>query len=274
MLPLMALDMTCFICATCGTQYAPSTEPPERCPVCEDDRQYVDPDGQRWTDHGELLRTLHHRIEHDGDLLGIGIAERFGIPQRALIVPTPDLNVMWDCISLVGPDALAAIDAAGGVDAIAISHPHFYASMVEWSEALGGVPILLHEADRDWIARPSPRIELWRGDRLAIAPELELVHLPGHFPGSAALHWSNAPGGRQALLAGDSVHVTADRHVTVMHSVPNYIPVGPGVIDDIARRLEGLDFDDLYGFTWGLNIVGDARRAVDRSLARYAAAIA
>lgn len=267
--------MTPFICATCGTQYAPSPRPPERCPICEDDRQYVGPDGQRWTDHDELSSSLHHRIEHDGDLLGIGIVERFGIPQRALVVPTPDLNVMWDCISFVGPDAVAALDAVGGVDAIAISHPHFYASMVEWSEALGGVPILLHEADRQWITRPSPHIELWHGDHLELAPELELVHMPGHFPGSTVLHWSNAPRGRRALLAGDSLHVTADRrHVTVMHSVPNHIPVGAGVIADVERRLGGLRFDDLYGFTWGLNIIGDARLAVDRSLERYARAIA
>ena len=28
----------------------------------------------------------------------------------------------------------------GGLKAIAISHPHYYSSMVEWSRAFGGVP--------------------------------------------------------------------------------------------------------------------------------------
>jgi hypothetical protein len=46
----------------------------------------------------------------------------------------------------------------------AISHPHFYASMVEWSEALGGVAILLHVADRELVQKPSPHIKFWRGD--------------------------------------------------------------------------------------------------------------
>jgi quercetin dioxygenase-like cupin family protein len=32
---------TAWICTTCATQYAPSATPPDRCPVCEDDRQYV-----------------------------------------------------------------------------------------------------------------------------------------------------------------------------------------------------------------------------------------
>ena len=41
----------------------------------------------------------------------------------------------------------AALREQGGVDRLLISHPHFYSAMVEWSEALGDVPILLHEAD-------------------------------------------------------------------------------------------------------------------------------
>ena len=34
------------ICVTCGTQFAASERPPERCPVCEDERQFVGWAGQ------------------------------------------------------------------------------------------------------------------------------------------------------------------------------------------------------------------------------------
>ena len=172
------------------------------------------------------------RIEPDHDLLGVGVHERFAIPQRALLVPSADAgNVLWDCISVVTADAVDRLNDAGGVDMIAISHPHFYASMVEWSDAFGGVPILVHAADEEWISRRSPAVRTWDGDRLVLSPTVNLLHLPGHFPGSAALHWTAAPGGRAVLLAGDSMHVAGDRrHVTVMHSVPNYIPVG--AVDD------------------------------------------
>ena len=69
------------------------------------------------------------------------------------------------------------------------------------------------------------------GDRLDLSPTVRLVHLPGHFPGSSALHWTAGPRGRRTLLIGDSLHVAADRrHVTVMHSVPNFIPVDADVI--------------------------------------------
>lgn len=258
-----------WICENCGTQYAASDTPPDACPVCVDDRQYVARDGQRWTTHAELVDRLHVRIEDDAGLTGVGIVERFAIPQRALIVRGAEMTVMWDCISVVTPEA---VERLGPIDAIAISHPHFYSVMVEWSDALGGVPIHVHAADRDWLARTSDRVQLWDGDRLELSPGITLIHLPGHFPGSSALWWHG--GERTALLTGDSLHVAADRrHVSVMHSVPNYVPVDAATIRDIAGRLEGIEFDDLYGFTWGLNIIGGARAAVDESLSRYLTAI-
>jgi rubrerythrin len=36
-----------FICVTCGTQFAATDREPDRCPVCEDERQYVGLGGQR-----------------------------------------------------------------------------------------------------------------------------------------------------------------------------------------------------------------------------------
>lgn len=266
--------MTHFICAACGTQYAATAAPPDECPVCLDDRQYVPADGQRWTTHDELADLLHERIEEDGDLIGVGLVERFAIPQRALLLRTDAGNVLWDCISVVTPGARRAIDELGGVDVIGISHPHFYSSMVEWSDAFGGAPVLLHEADRAWVQRLSPAIRFWSGDEHVVSPTVRLLHLPGHFPGSAALHWAAAPGGRRVLLTGDSLLVAADRrHVSVMHSVPNYVPVGPDIITDLQRRLDGVRFDDLYGFAWGGNIIGDADTAVADSLTRYRAAV-
>lgn len=267
--------MTRHVCATCGTQYADAAQPPDSCRVCTDDRQHVGRDGQRWTTHEALAASLHHRIEHDGDFIGVGLVEPFAIPQRALLVPAGSGagNIMWDCISVVNADAVARIEQLGGIDLIAISHPHFYSAMVEWSDAFGGVPILVHAADGDWIPRPSPNIVTWDGDRHQLSDSVTLIHSPGHFPGSTVLH-CDAPNGRTALLTGDSLHVAADRrYVSVMHSVPNYIPVAAPVIDDIRRRLADLDFDDVYGFTWGLNIIGGARTAVDESFDRYLAAI-
>jgi glyoxylase-like metal-dependent hydrolase (beta-lactamase superfamily II) len=267
--------MSCFICTTCGTQYAESPCPPGECAVCVDERQYVAADGQRWTTHAALAATHGVRVADDDGVLGLGVAPAFAIPQRAVFVPTREGNLLWECLSLVTDEAVAALRARGGVAAIAISHPHFHASMLEWSEALGGVPIYLHSADRDWVRRPSPRIEWWSGPRLALSRSLTLLHVPGHFPGSAALHWREGPRGRGALLPGDALQVTADRrHVSFMYSYPNLMPLPPSAVRRLREAVSGVDFDDVYGYTWGRNIVGGGRAAVEASFDRYLAAAA
>jgi hypothetical protein len=268
------MAMTAYVCETCGTQYAESSAPPEHCAVCEDERQYVGWQGQKWTTHAALAAKYALRIEQDDGLLGIGLPAEFAIPQRALLLPTDAGNVLWECVSLVTEAALDALRARGGVDRIVISHPHFYAAMVEWSDALGGVPILLHAADREWVRRSSPHLEFWSGDRLSLSDSVTLIRCGGHFPGSTALHWRDGPRPGGALFPGDALQVVLDRrHVTFMYSYPNYIPMRPNAVRAMRARLAGLRFEDVYGYTWGRNIRGDARAAVDASFDRYLDAV-
>lgn len=130
--------MPCYICETCGTQHAATSEPPKHCSICEDDRQYVGWRGQTWTTHAALSERCSLRIEDDEGLLGIGIRGEFAIPQRALLLATSAGNVLWECVSLVTDQALSELKARGGVNQIVISHPHFYSSMVEERCARGG----------------------------------------------------------------------------------------------------------------------------------------
>ena len=75
--------MPLYLCETCGTQYAETSTPPEHCPVCEDDRQYVGWNGQRWTTHEALAKKYTLRIEEDAGLLGLSLPADFASPQRA-----------------------------------------------------------------------------------------------------------------------------------------------------------------------------------------------
>ena len=43
-----------YICETCGVQYESSEVPPEKCIICEDERQYVGYSGQKWTTLDEI----------------------------------------------------------------------------------------------------------------------------------------------------------------------------------------------------------------------------
>ncbi len=267
--------MTLSICETCGTQFAASSAPPAQCPICEDERQYVGWEGQTWTTHQALAAKYRQRLEDDAGLLGIGMTPGFAINQRALYLPTDAGNLLWECISLVTDEAVAALKARGGVDRIVVSHPHFYTSMVEWSEALGDVPILLHEADKEWVQRPSSRIEFWSGDELKLSDAVTLLRCGGHFPGSTAIHWKDGPRAGGALFPGDALQVVFDRrHVTFMYSYPNYIPMKTSDVRSMRSRLQGYAFEDVFGYTWGRNIIGGGSAAVDASFDRYLKAVA
>jgi hypothetical protein len=263
--------MACFICVQCGTQYPDSPSPPPSCPVCEDERQFVRWDGQAWTTLAELRNS--HALEEEADAFGVTafqVAPRFGIGQRALLVATPHGNILWDCLALLTTRLIDRIRAAGGLSAIAISHPHFYTAMAEWSDAFGGVPIFVHAADRDWVRRPVRAIEHWAGDTLKIAPDVTLIRCGGHFPGSAAMHWAGSNDGAGALFSGDTLQVTADRrHVSFMHSFPNIVPLGAAAVSRIGAAVAPFRFDRVYGAFWRLTIASDAKAAVERSVERY-----
>jgi hypothetical protein len=266
--------MPLYICETCGTQYDETVAPPAHCVVCEDERQYVGWNGQTWTTHEALAAKYRLRLEDDAGLFGIGLPSDFAIPQRALLLPTDAGNILWECVSLVTDEAVAALKARGGVDRIVISHPHFYSSMVEWSEALGGVPILLHEADKAWVLRPSSRIGFWSGDEHKLSDSVTLIRCGGHFPGSTAIHWRDGPRAGGALFPGDALQVVFDRrHVTFMYSYPNYIPMKPSDVRGMQSRLARYAFEDVFGYTWDRNIIGAARAAVDASFERYLKAV-
>jgi hypothetical protein len=140
--------MPSFICTACGTQYPERATPPAQCLICEEERQYVPVRGQTWTTL-EALRVGHANSfrEYETGLIGIGTQPQFAIGQRALLVRTPGGNVLWDCISLLDDATVTVIRGLGGIQAIAISHPHFYTTMVEWARAFD-CPIHLHAADK------------------------------------------------------------------------------------------------------------------------------
>src|SRR5437660_8769691 len=142
----------------CGRQFGEAEEPSPRCPICEDERQFVRHGGQEWTTLQRLAAGHHNRIEDEApQLLGIGTEPEFAIGQRALLLQSPGGNLLWDCIALLDAKTIAAVNERGGIRAIAISHPHFYSSMVEWGEQFDA-KIFLHVEDRQWVMRESPRI--------------------------------------------------------------------------------------------------------------------
>jgi glyoxylase-like metal-dependent hydrolase (beta-lactamase superfamily II) len=252
------------ICVTCGVQFGGATS---SCPVCEDARQYVPVSGQAWTTL-EALRTGHANVLRDeGEFVGIGTEPRFAIGQRALLVPHGAANVLWDCITLLDEDTAAAVEARGGLTAIAISHPHYYSSMVEWARRFD-CPVLLHEADRRWVMRDDPRLQFWSGETYELGEGATLIRCGGHFDGGTVLHRGDS------LLSGDIVQVIPDRAwVAFMYSFPNYIPLPADAVRAVAGALRAYAFERIYGAWWGTVIARDGSAIVQRSADRYVDAL-
>ena len=262
--------MAIHICNTCGTSYPDSPEPPAGCAICTDERQFVPRGGQVWTTPSRLAAAhvnAWRRLEPD--LFEIHTHPGFGIGQRALLLRTPQGNVLWDCLALLDDATETLVRALGGLDAIAISHPHYYSCMQDWARAFS-CPVHLHAADADWVMRPDPAIRHWDGEALEIAQGVTLLRLGGHFPGGTVLHWSGGAEGRGALLSGDIVQVAMDlSRVSFLWSYPNMMPLAAATVRRIADKLTPWRFDRIYGAFPGRQVMSGGAHAVQQSAARY-----
>lgn len=263
-----------YICITCGTQYPASHVAPAHCPICEDDRQYVNPNGQQWTTLAEMRSDHHNTFSAIAPgLTGIRTAPSFAIGQQAHLIQTEEGNVLWDCISFLDDTTTSYIQQLGGIKAITISHPHFYSSMIEWSYTFNA-PIYLHADNRPWIMRPDAVIQFWDGETKEILPGLTTVRCGGHFPGSSVLHWAEGTNGKGALFTGDTIYVVSDqRYVSFMYSYPNLIPLNAKAVRRIVDAVEPYAYEQIYGAWNGKIVVEDAKAAVHRSAERYIAQI-
>jgi glyoxylase-like metal-dependent hydrolase (beta-lactamase superfamily II) len=256
-----------WVCQTCGVEHA---EAVGTCAICADERQWVPADGQRWAtleelaDEGRSVRLT----ELEPDLFGIRVEPKVGIGQQTHLVRTSAGNLLWDPVGYLDDDIVRRVRELGEVRAIAASHPHMFGVQVEWSRALGGAPVLVSEADADWVRRPDPEISTWSGSN-QVAPGLTLHQLGGHFPGSSVVHWAAGAEGRGVLLISDTIQTNADRStVTFLRSYPNRIPLSPATVKRITDAVARLPFDRVYD-NFGGTIEAGAAAAVARSAERY-----
>jgi glyoxylase-like metal-dependent hydrolase (beta-lactamase superfamily II) len=266
--------MPLFICAACGTQYPESAKVPAHCVICEEERQYVPPRGQTWTTLQALRQSYTNTFrEYERGIIGVGSTPAFAIGQRALLLRTDNGNILWDCIATLDDATVTMIKGLGGIDAIAISHPHFYTTMVEWAHAFNA-RIHLHAADKQWIMRNDPVIMLWDGETKTLWDGVTLVRCGGHFEGGTVLHWTGGVEGSGVVCAGDILTVTTDRKwLSFMRSYPNFIPLSARTVQHIAAALKPFAFETIYGHYFDRVIARDAKAVLQASVVRYVAAV-
>jgi hypothetical protein len=259
--------MPFWICATCAVEHVDRIDV---CAICADDRQWVPADGQRWTTLTEMadagFRT--ELVELEPDLWAISSRPGVGIGQQSKLVRTDAGCLLFDPIGFLDDAGVAGLRELGPVVAIVASHPHMYGVQVEWSRALGGVPVLVAEKDQVWVARPDAAIQTWSGE-MDLLPGVTLTQPGGHFPGSAVVHWAAGADGKGVLLSSDTIFANPDRtSVSFMRSYPNRFPLSGTVVERIASHVERFDFDRLYG-NFDNVIPTDAREIVRRSANRH-----
>lgn len=267
--------MKYHICETCGVQYESSLKEPDTCKICNEERQYIHPNGQSWTTLEEMVDSgqFKNAIEREEkSLYSIHTVPSFGIGQTAYLVQNNDFNLLWDCITYIDESTIKEIKNLGGVDAIALSHPHYYSTQVEWAEIFDA-PIYIHEDDKEWITRPSNKIIFWTGESLKLENGIVLHRLGGHFKGAAVLEWKNGNDEKGILLTGDVIQVVADRKwVSFMYSYPNLIPLPASKVEEMADRVKEFEFDRIYNAFHRI-VKEDAKSSVLKSAERYIKAI-
>jgi len=262
--------MPVYICKTCGTSFPQTPTPPAQCPICEDERQFVPRRRQQWTTPQDLREDhVNGWARLEPDLFQIQTHPNFAIGQRALLVRTPQGNILWDCVALIDDATIELVRGLGGLKAIAISHPHYYTTCQDWARAFN-CQVHIHADDREWLMRPDPHLHFWEGQSSVLAEGVTLVRLGGHYPGGAVLHWAAGANGQGALLTGDILQVAMDtRRVSFMWSYPNMMPLSERTVRQIADTAASWRFERIYGAFPGRNVMADGNAAVERSAKRY-----
>jgi hypothetical protein len=262
------ISMANKICMTCGTEF-PSKDQ-DVCPVCNDDRQYVPETGQAWTTREQLSGNYAVLIRQPGQrLYELKVSPSFAIGQRAFLILSPAGNLLWDCIPLLNDATIDFIKARGGLKAIAFSHPHYYSTMNHWAEVFN-CPIYIHKNDAPWIMYAGSHISLWEGTEKPLWDNIRIINIGGHFPGSSILHVpAFSPQG--TIFCGDTLYISrSKKHIAVMHSYPNQIPLPLSEMTRIKNQVQSIGFDAMHGAFDFQDLPANAKEIFTNSMKRYA----
>ena len=134
--PTLQASVDLLLCNECGTQYPVQGQANKSaCKICDDPRQYVPATGQVFTTLLEL--SSHHRNiwwqdKHKPNVWSIRTEPKFAIGNRAELIQTPAGNILWDLIPFIDQNTVDMIHSLGGLQAIVISHPHYYSTWADW----------------------------------------------------------------------------------------------------------------------------------------------
>ena len=186
------------------------------CPVCEDFRHPLPPDGWCFTPAAAVAARTGCRVDEVlPGLLMVTAEPAVGIGPAGYLLRTPEGNVAFEGCGWYSDAALDALADAGGVRWASASHPHVYGALWRVCERFGA-ELVLHHADLAF-AKALP-VAWAYDDRAELAPGVTLRHTGGHTAGHTVLVWergrAEGPGGTgnagTVLFCGDALKYTVD----------------------------------------------------------------
>lgn len=179
--------------------------------------------------------------------------------------------MLWDCIAYLDEATETFIKGKGGLDAIVISHPHYYTTHMLWAQTFK-CPVYIAAEDEEWCVMPDPTglRRLVAGAGQTILPGVEAIKLGGHFPGSLVLrhlppeHAETPEQGGMLFIADSFVTVpSALYHVdrppgtssySFLWSIPNMIPLSAKEITRMWQVLRRWRFGSTHGAFLGQDV--------------------
>ena len=193
--------MTHYVCTNCGF-WQRRFATPTTCPVCEDFRHPLPPDGYRFLTAAEV-GTAHRTIVDEplDGLLRFACAPSIGIGSCGWLLCTPAGNVHFEGSGWYDANALDAIAARGGVQCLSASHAHVYGAL--WQVVGHFKPeVALHVDDLN--VAQAFGVDVPFDDAWPLLPDVDLHHTGGHTPGHAILHCKS----RRLVMTGDALKFT------------------------------------------------------------------
>lgn len=271
-----------LICTACGTQFPNSDRQSlTTCFICDDPRQFTPPTGQSFTTLRDMLaphsdyKNLFQQYQRDDRITFIHTVPKVGIGQRCALIKTPAGNILWDCITFLDDATVEQITALGGINAIVISHPHYYSTHLLWARTFD-CKVYLAAEDRQWLAQTDALKQVFipegEVETDILLSGVKALKLGGHFPGSFVLlahgrlliadtlvttpaglgSWTtDAVGGRREGHLGRPEGMNT---YAFMWSIPNMIPLSPSELSQMWKVLCGHEFKSTHGAFMGQDI--------------------
>ena len=218
--------------------------PPDSCPVCEDYRHPLPPNGYAFLTPEDVDDRVS--VEWTEVLPGITMfwtEPQIGIGSRGFVVERPDGNIAFEGATWYSDAALDHIESLGGVQYLSASHAHVYGALWRLSERFSPETVI-QEAELPFAQAFSVT---WPFEgRANLSSGAVLYHTGGHTPGHAVLHLED----RRLLFCGDALKFTLDEYpvgnavtISTHRAYDAHIPLTHADIRQYRDLMEPLDFD-------------------------------